>query len=348
MIKRIIPILCIIMISICLSSCGNSKNKIHIYCYGDYFDPEIINEFEEKTGIKVVVDTYDTAEEMYPIIKNNVASYDAICGSDYMLERLYREGLLQDIDFNNLKNIKNINPKYMKKAQVYDKENKYSVPYAVGVLGIIYDQKKCGNEIPNSWEALWDKKLKEKIVMPDSMRENFIIALKKNGFSGNSQKQSELKKATNDLIKQKPLVYKYANDSARDLVADKSVPIGVVWNGEYKYIKDLNKNAEFIIPKEGSEFFIDSWVIPTKAKNKKNAEKWIDFLCDGNVAYKNFKYLYYTTPNIEAEKEMPKSIKKNKNIVLEDSTIENSEILRVMPLKITEMYVKYWKEFKAS
>ena len=140
---------------------------------------------------------------------------------------------------------------------ISDGLNKYSVPYQLGIAGILYNKEMTGDTEIDSWSDLWDEKFSDSIVMPDSVRDAFMIGLKKNGYSANSTNEDEIKAAADELIKQKPMVYKYANDSARDLLANGSAAIGVVWNGEYMYTKDLNENVEFVVPKEGSEFFIE-------------------------------------------------------------------------------------------
>lgn len=169
------------------------------------------------------------------------------------------------------------------------------------------------------------------------------------GHSLNSTDENEIKAAADALKAQKPLVYKYANDSARDLLANGSAAVGVVWNGEYQYTKDLNEDVEFVVPKEGTEFFIDSWVIPKKAVNRENAEAWINYLCKAEVAAKNFDYLYYTTPNeaaldvIEDEEALA-----NEAIFPTEETISKCESLRMLDQDVTDLYSKYWKQVKAD
>jgi len=200
----------------------------------------------------------------------------------------------------------------------------------------------------DSWDDLWNEKFKDSLVMPDSVRDAFMIALKKLGYSENSTSEDEIKAAADELIKQKPLVYKYANDSARDLLANGSAAVGVVWNGEYIYTKDLNEDVEFIIPKEGSEFFVDSWVIPKDAANKANAEAWINYLCKAEVAVKNFDYLYYTTPNEAALDMIDEEYLNEKAVFPDEETIERCESLVSLDPATTDLYSDYWKKIKAE
>ena len=331
------------------TSCRSGENgEVYVYSYGDYFDPEIVADFEADTGIRVIQDTYDTAEEMYPVIEKESADYDVVCTSDYMIEKMIKNDMLLKLDKDNIPNLKNIDSVYMKKSEEFDPGNKYSVPHMVGVAGIIYNKKKVGNEVIDSWDDLWNPKFKGQIVMPDSVRDDFMIALRKLGYDQNTSNPDEIKAAAKELKKQKPLVYKYANDSARDLLADGSASIGVIWNGEYIYTKDLNKDVEFVVPKEGSEFFTDSWVIPKTSKNKKNAELFINYMLKAEEGKRNFDYLYYTTPNKAAQKLIDKKYLKMSAVFPSKETLARCDSLRTLDSKTQDLYSKYWKEVKAE
>ena len=351
--KKIALLAAGIMVMTCmltLTSCGaGAKNGVvYVYCYGDYYDQDVVSDFEAETGIEVIQDTYDTAEEMYPVIKNNSAKYDVVCTSDYMIQKMIDNGLLSKLDKEKIPNLKNMDPVYMQKSESFDPGNLYSVPHTAGVAGIMYNKKMVGDVKIDSWDDLWNEKFKDNIIMPDSMRDAMMIALLKDGYDLNTTNESELAQASQDLIKQKPLVYKYANDSTRDLLADGSAAIGVVWNGEYVYTKQLNKDIEFVVPNEGSEFFIDSWVIPKGAKNKANAEKWINYLCRAKVAKKNFDYLYYTTPNKAAYGMIESKYKNDPAIFPSEATIAKCSSLRTLGASGDDMYTKYWKKVKAE
>lgn len=332
-----------------MSGCRSGENgAVYVYCYGDYFDPKVMEDFEAETGIMVIPDYYDTAEEMYTVLENNATTYDCVCTSDYMIQRMIDNGMLGELDKANIPDEKNISDVYMQKSESFDPGNKYSVPYQVGVSGILYNKKMVGDVEIDSWDDLWNEKFKDNMVMPDSVRDAFMIGLKKLGYSLNSTNEDEIKAAADELIKQKPLVYKYANDSARDLLADGSAAVGVVWNGEYIYTKDLNEDVEFVVPKEGSEFFIDSWVIPKDAANKDKAEAWINYLCKAEVAAKNFDYLYYTTPNEAALDLIDEEYLNEKAVFPDEETIESCESLVTLDPKTTKLYSDYWKKVKSE
>ncbi|MST68096.1 spermidine/putrescine ABC transporter substrate-binding protein [Clostridiales Family XIII bacterium RF-744-FAT-WT-3] len=337
-----------VVLTIARNGGSKSSGVLYVFSYGDYYDPAIVEEFEKETGIQVIQDTYDTAEELYPIIENNPSRYDVVCTSDYMIGKMEKEHMLAPLDKSSIPNLKNLDPKYMKKAEAFDPGNKYCVPHTCGTMGIIYNSKKAGDVDFNSWDALWNPEMKGQIVMPDSLRDAYVIGLSRRGYDINTENSAQVKEATADLMAQKPLVYKYANDSARDLVADGSAVAGVVWNGEYKYVKGLNKNAEFSVPKEGTEFYIDGWVVPAKAKNKENAMKWINFLSRGDIAYKNFEYLYYTIPNTAAYKKIDPEDLNNPAIFPTDETLARCHSLTTLSHKGDALYSSEWKKVKGE
>lgn len=333
-----------------LFGCNRKDEKeVRVFCYGDYMDPGIPAAFEKETGIKVVLDTFDTNEELYPVIKNRAGVYDVICPSDYMAERMKNEGLLAEIDTEKLSNYKNLSKKYLKiAAESFDKGNGYAVPYQWGAAGILYNKKRVDAKDVRSWNALMNSRYRGKIIMQDSMRDTMGIMLKSMGFSLNSVKRSELEQATERLIVQKKLVYKYANDSVRDLLIGNSADLGVVWNGEAIYSKKLNKDLDFSIPKEGTEIFMDNWCIPKNAFHKSNAHKFIDYMCRADVAYRNFRYLNYSTPNEAATKLMPEKYRNSKDLFLPAKLLKTSEVLKDVGPDGDKLYSDYWKRFKSE
>ncbi|MDY2960116.1 MAG: ABC transporter substrate-binding protein [Hornefia sp.] len=337
------------MATLLLTGCQREDEKeVHVFCYGDYMDPSIPKDFEKETGIKVILDTFDTNEQLYPVIKNRAGVYDVICISDYMAERMKNENLLGEIDKKQLKHYKNLDKEYLKLAdRSFDRGNKYAVPYQWGTVGILYNKKRVDARDVQSWKALWNGKYKGKILMQDSLRDTMGIALKALGYSLNSADGKKLSEAANYLSRQKPLVYKYANDSARDLLIGNSADLGVVWNGEAIYSKELNKDLEFAVPKEGTEIFVDSWCIPRNAFHRENAHMFIDYMCRKEAAYRNFKYLKYSTPNKAARSLMTEKYKNNPVIFPSKEILDRSEALRDVGPDGDDLYSKYWKIFKS-
>jgi len=326
---------------------GDAGKEVHVYSYGDYIDPVLIDEFEEETGITVVMDTFDTAEEMYPIIKNESVSYDVICTSDYMIEKLMEEDLLAELDYSGITNVANMDDGYLELAEAFDPENKYSVPHTWGSMGILYNTKVIPEGSITSWNDLWDKQYAQRIVMPDSMRDTLGIALKAKGYSLNTTDEAEIAEAADYLIQQKPLVYKYANDSARDLILGGACDIAVVWNGEVLYTQEENPDLAYVIPKEGSEHFIDAWAMPKAGKHKEAGLAWINFMLEKQTAEVNFDYLTYSIPNvsvIDLVKDDPASMGV---LFPEEAILTKCEALKNLGSEADDMYTKYWKKFKS-
>ncbi len=334
-----------------LTGCGKSSaenGEVIVYNWGEYIDPETLSLFEEETGIKVVYDEYDTNETMYPKVEAGASAYDVICPSDYMIQKMIDNDLLAEINFDNIPNMKNIGQQYLEQSKEFDPENKYSVPYCFGTVGILYNKTMVSGPI-DSWAVLWDEQYADNILMQDSVRDAFMVALKLNGYSMNTLNETELQAAKNSLIEQKPLVQAYVIDQVRDKMIGDEAAIGVIYSGEAIYTQRENENLEYVIPKEGTNVWIDSWVIPKNAPNKENAEKFIDFMCRGDIALKNFEYITYSTPNTAAQELIEDEDIKNSKIAFPDfSQYENLETFQYLGSDGDALYNSLWKEVKSE
>ena len=256
----------------CGSSQGGANGEVIVYNWGEYIDPDTIDMFEEETGIKVVYDEFETNEIMYPKVESGAASYDVVCPSDYMISKMIENDMLAPINFENIPNArKNINAQYFEQSKSFDPGNKYSIPYCWGTVGILYNKTMVEEPI-TSWAQLWDEKYSDNILMQDSVRDAFMVAEKMNGFSMNTVDPTELETAKNSLIEQKPLVQAYVIDQVRDKMIGGEAAIGVIYSGEAIYTQRENPDLEYVIPEEGTNVWIDSWVILKDAPNKENAE----------------------------------------------------------------------------
>ena len=334
-----------------LTGCGKGASgengEVIVYNWGEYIDPDTITMFEEETGIKVVYDEYETNEIMYPKVEAGATAYDVLCPSDYMIQKLIENDLLQEINFDNIPNVKNIGQQYFDQSQEFDPENKYSIPYCFGTVGILYNKTMVDEPI-DSWSVLWDEKYKDNILMQDSVRDAFGVALKYLGYSLNSTDLDELNEAKDLLTRQKPLVQAYVIDQVRDKMIGNEAAIGVIYSGEAIYTQQENPNLEYVIPKEGSNLWIDSWVIPYNAKNKENAEKWINFLCRPDIAVKNFEYITYATPNKAAFEILDPEYQENKSVFPDTDELENSEVYSYLGTEADDLYNALWKEVKSQ
>ncbi|MCM1463873.1 MAG: ABC transporter substrate-binding protein [Bacteroidales bacterium] len=338
-------ILCGSIFTGCGSSASGKNGEVYVYNWGEYIDPKVLTMFEEETGIKVIYDEFDTNEDMYPKVAAGSSAYDVICPSDYMIQKMIQNDLLQEINFDNVPNAKaNIEEQYYIQSRDFDPENKYSVPYCWGTVGILYN-KTMVDEPVDSWAILWDEKYADNILMQNSVRDAMMVALKLNGHSMNTLNETELAAARDALIKQKPLVQAYVIDQVRDKMIGGEAALGVIYSGEAIYTQRENADLEYVIPKEGTNVWIDSWVIPKNAPNKENAEKFIDFMCRGDIALLNFEYITYSTPNAAARELIEDEDIRNSKIAFPDlSQYNNLETFIYLGEEGDELYNDMWKE----
>ncbi len=326
----------------------SGTNQVIVYNWGEYLDPEVITLFEKETGINVVYEEFETNESMYPKVQSGAIAYDVVCPSDYMIQRMIENDLLAELNFDNIPNVKNIGQEYFKQSRQFDSENKYSVPYCWGTVGILYNKTMVDEPI-DSWSVLWDEKYIDNILMQDSVRDAFAVALKYKGHSLNSTDLDELEEAKELLIEQKPLVQAYVIDQVRDKMIGNEAAIGVIYSGEAIYTQLENPNLEYVIPKEGSNVWIDSWVIPKNAKHKENAEAFINFLCRPDIAKMNFDYITYSTPNTAARELIEDPAIRNSKIAFPDaSELERCETFQFLGDKNDAIYNKLWREIKSQ
>ena len=353
LIQRVVPVaICIVFIGggfyYAKENDVMNGEKLVVYNWGEYIDPEVLTMFEEETGIDIVYEEFETNEILYPKISSGAIAYDVICPSDYMIQRMIENDLLSEINFDNIPNLKNIGKQYLEQSRQFDPENKYSVPYCWGTVGILYN-KMMVDEPVDSWSILWDPKYKDNILMQDSVRDAFGVTLKYLGYSLNSIDLDELTEAKNLLIEQKPLVQAYVIDQVRDKVIGNEAALGVIYSGEAIYTQKENPNLEYVIPKEGSNIWIDSWVIPKNAEHKENAEKFINFLCRPDIALMNFEYITYSTPNEAARELIEDESIRNSEIAFPDlSKYDNLETFQYLGTEADQVYGDLWNKVKSS
>lgn len=354
--KKRILLLCLLLgTSTLFTACGGASKdsadagEVVVYNWGEYIDPDTLTQFEEETGIKVVYDEFETNEIMYPKIEAGASAYDVVCPSDYMIQKMIENDLLSEIDFDQMPNAKeNIGAQYYEQAREFDPENKYSVPYCWGTVGILYNKTMVDEPI-DSWSVLWDEKYKDNILMQDSVRDAFMVALKLKGYSMNSMDEKELQEAKDALIEQKPLVQAYVIDQVRDKMIGNEAAIGVIYSGEAIYTQRENPDLEFVIPKEGTNVWLDCWVIPKNAPNKENAQKFIDFMCRDDIALKNFEYITYSTPNDAARALIEDEDIRNSEIAFPTlSDYEGLETFHYLGEEGDALYNELWKEVKSN
>lgn len=352
--KKLIALgLCTCMTAALLSGCGSANKypngKVYVYNWGEYIDPETLDMFEKETGIQVIYDEFDTNETMYPKVEAGASNYDVVCPSDYMIQKMIDNDLLQELNWDNIPNAKaNIGAQYYEQSEAFDPGNRYAVPYCWGTVGILYN-KTMVDEPVTSWSILWDEKYADSILMQDSVRDLFMVGLKSLGYSMNSTDENELNEAKDLLIQQKPLVQAYVIDQVRDKMIGNEAALGVIYSGEAIFTQRENPDLEYVIPKEGTNVWIDSWVIPKNAENVENAEKFIDFMCRGDIALLNFDYITYSTPNTAAQALIEDDDIRNSKIAFPDlSQYDGLETFSYLGDDADTLYNDLWKEIKSK
>ncbi len=345
-------VLLIMLFSVSLSACGGAGSKqeekvLKVYNWGDYIDEGLIEEFEKETGIRVIYDTFSTNEEMYPRIEADSSLYDVVCPSEYMVKKMMENDLLTELDWTKLSNKDNLNQTYMKiLSDFIDPGNKYMVPYCWGTVGILYNTKLV-DDVVDSWDILWDEKYSGSILMQDSVRDAFMVAQKKLGYSLNTTDPQELTECMELLKAQYPLVKAYVIDEVRDKMIAGDAALGVIYSGEYLYSKAENPDLAYAIPKEGTNVWYDGWVITKGSKNVDAAYQWIDYMLRAEVAARNFNYITYPTPNKAAEAYIDEEILSDPAVFPDDKIIsENCEMYLYLGQDAENEYYELWKKVK--
>lgn len=342
--SRLLLGLILLLAVVILSSCQrNDRVVLNVYNWGDYLDESVIRDFEKKYNIKVNYDTFSTNEDMYVKLKAGGTDYDVVFPSDYIIERMINEDMLHKLDFDNIPNYKYIEDHF--KNLEYDPQNEYSVPYFWGTVGIIYN-KTMVDEPVDSWRILWDPKYEKEILMMDSQRDSIGVALKMLGYDLNTRDLDELEEAKQALIEQKPLVLAYVGDDVKDKMIAGEAALAVIYSGEAFYMKQENPDLEYVIPQEGSNFWVDAMVIPKTSKHKKEAELFINFMCDPEVAYKNAIYVGYSSPHSEVKKMLDPDFLNDPAAYPDMEELVNLEFFKDLGDYLS-VYDRIWTEVKA-
>lgn len=331
-----------LFISGCAQEEQSADNVVNIYNWGEYIDPELVSAFEEETGIQVIYSYFTTNEDLYVKLKNGGSNYDLIFPSDYMLERMIREKMVQKPDFTNIPNRKYIDSQYLNLD--FDPKQEYSLPYFWGTLGIVYNMDMVKEPV-DSWDILWDPKYTRDIVMLDSSRDSIGVALLRRGYSLNSQNMKEIEEAKADLKEQFPLVYAYLVDQIRDLMKNNEAAMAVMFSGDAVDALMENERLAYAIPKEGSNLWVDCFAIPTGAKNKENAETFINFMLRPENAAQNGEWVGYSLPSSEARELLSEEYRESEVGYPNTEVLERLEVYRD-PGDFIRVYDNVWQDIK--
>ncbi len=337
-----------------LPGCGKQYDgEIIVYNWGGPYMAEgsngtvDINEmFEEKYNIKVKYRTYESNEGMYAKLKNGGADYDIIIPSDYMVARLIEEELVEKLNFDNIPLFKtNIMDSF--KNPDYDPTNEYSVPYAWGTVGIIYNKSIVKEEV-KSWNILWDEKYTDNVLMFNNSRDAFAIAQTMLGYSQNTTDKTEIKAAADKLSEQKKVVQGYYMDEIYDKMINGDAALATYYAGDALVMMEDNNDLAFAYPEEGTNRFVDAVCIPKGSKNKENAEKYINFLLEAEIALANSDATGYCTPNSAAYELLEDEIKNNKIMYPDESYLKKCESFIHLPSEINTYVQDLWIGIKTE
>ena len=296
-------VLCVLLAALLLlPAAALADEVVNVFNWEDYIDESVLAQFEEETGIKVNYMRFTDNEELAISVEYNPGAFDVIFPSEYIVERLINKGLLAEINYDNIPNFSNIRPDLLNPN--YDANNAHSVPYMWGTLGILYNTKLVDEADAQSWSVLWNPKYAGQVLMMASLRDTMGIALIMANAenSMNCTDYSQLRAAADLLIQQKQsgMVKAYGQDEFKDKMVAGEGALAVVYSGDAEYAIELNEDLAYAVPQEGSNIWVDSAVIPVSAKNKENAEKFIDFLCRPDIAAANVEELGYCCVNVPA------------------------------------------------
>ncbi|MBE6748388.1 MAG: spermidine/putrescine ABC transporter substrate-binding protein [Ruminococcaceae bacterium] len=325
--------------------------SINVYNWGEYISDgsegtlDVNKEFTKRYGIKVNYTTFESNENMYNKLQSGGANYDIVIPSDYMIAKLMEENMLVELDFSNIPNYKYILPQY--KNLFYDPQNKYTVPYTVGMVGLIYNTTMVDDEV-DSWSILWNEKYKGEILMFNNPRDAFGIAQFLLGQSVNTHDTKDWDKAIELLKEQRPLVSSYVMDEVYNKMEGGEAAFAPYYAGDYLTMADVNPDLAFVYPKEGVNYFVDAMCIPKTAENKEAAELYINFMLEEDIAVANANYICYASPHELVLESDDYDLKGEPVLYPDESETPKTESFQNLSYDIQNYMSQLWSELKVE
>lgn len=335
-----------------LTGCGSAeaKESINVLNWGEFIDEDLLDDFEDQTGIEVNYNTVPTCEEMYAKMKNGGVNYDVVVPSDYMIARMIEEDMLAPMDLNNVPNAQYVDQEF--RNPEYDPTGEYSMPYQWGRVAVIYNKAMVDEADLGSWDLLWNEKYAGQILMFDNSRDAMGIALKRLGASYNTTDEAVLRQAADMLKAQKPLVQAYVMDQIFDKMEGGEAAIAPYYVGDYflmlEELGDSDVEIGYYIPEEGTNLYVDAMCIPKDCRNKAGAEAFINFLMEPEVMAQNTEEIYYSTAESAARDLLPDKMKNNEELYPAAEVIAQCETFINLPMNIRELYDTLWVEIMSS
>ena len=341
----VITAMLVTMLDGCGSKSSEGKNgELNIFIWTEYVPDSVIEKFEKETGIKVNVSTYSSNEDMLAKVKSeSEGTYDIVQPSDYMVEQMASQGMLEELKTDELKNLSNIGESYLNPS--YDPGNKYSVPYQGGVAGIAVNTSKVKKDI-TSYDDLFDSSLKNSIVALDDYRAVIGMTARSMGYSMNETDLAILSKIQDKLLTLKNNVKLYDSDSPKSALISGDCTVGYVWSAEIALAMEENPDIKVVYPTEGAYLFMDNWAIPKGAKNYDSAVKFIDFMLDAENAQMVLEEFPYLSPNTKAVEAMGEDYSKNEAKNPPAEVIKKGEYVKNLDADTLKIYDEMWTKLK--
>jgi spermidine/putrescine-binding protein len=317
-----------------------------VYNWYDYIAPDAIALFEKETGMRIEYVNFTTNEEMYTKLEATPSAYDVLFPSDYIIERLIREDMLAELNYDNMPNAAGLID--WLKGPSYDEGGKHSVAYMWGTVGILYNRALTGRDI-DSWMDLFSDEFKGSVLMMNSVRDTLGVALKAQGFSMNTRERAELEAARDLLIEQKTsgVSAGYLVDETKDKMVAGEAALALMWSGDALYAMEKNEDLAYAVPKEGSNIWVDGMCVPKASKNIAAAEVFIDFMCREDIARMNMDEIYYSTPVQAVVDNMDPEEAENEVLNPPADVVERCEFFRDISEDM-ELYEEIWMEVRLA
>lgn len=319
-------------------------NTLTVYNWGDYIDMDILDQFEEETGIKVIYETFDSNEAMLTKIQQGGTSYDIAVPSEYAIEKMEEEDLLLPIDHEKIPNLQYIDSRFLDLS--FDENNKNSIPYFWGTVGILYNPDEVGDISFSEWDDLWDPSLKNDILLVDGAREVIGFSLNSMNYSLNETNKARLVEAKEKLDLLTPNIKAIVGDEIRLLMQNEEAAVAVLWSGIAQDAIWENDKLEYVVPEQGSNLWFDNMVIPKTSKNPEAAHQFINFMLDPEIAAQNADYVGYSTPNHEALKHLDEETVNDERFYPDEETTDNLEVYENLGKRMLAFYNDLFLEFK--
>ena len=336
---------CVLLaVLIVTGAAARSERVVNVCSWGEYIDESLITEFEEKTGIRVNYQTAESNEALYSLIKMGGADFDVIVPSDYMIARLIQEDMLAELDYAAIPNFQLMDPQFTHLS--FDPENKYTVPYTWGSVGIIYNTTMV-DEAPTCWADLWDEQYAGNILMFDNSRDAYAIAAFKGGHSINPATPEEVDEVVEELKAQKPLVQAYVMDEIFDKMIGGEAAIGVYYSGDAITMIDDNPDLAWVFPQEGSVLSVDCMAVPAASEHKEAAEMFINFMCETDIGKANSEYIGYTTPMHDVWEVLDEDLKSSEIAYPSEEDAAREKVFTALSDEVNSELDLKWSEMKS-